>query len=114
MKLIEIHDAASDLDKAAGVVNVLRQLEPADIEILYAAHQIYSKLADESMLGVALLAPRSALMHQLMAHEMARQGNTQGAIAQYREAVEIDSRRPGLRFELAEMLTNSASRSEQD
>jgi tetratricopeptide (TPR) repeat protein len=114
MELIEIYYAATDLDKAAGVVGVLRQLEPANTEILYTAHQIYSDLAGETMLSVAMLAPKSARMRQLMAHEMARQGDTQGAIAHYREALKIDPQRPGLHFELAEMLSNSSSRSDQD
>lgn len=114
MELIEIYYASTDLDKAAGVVTILRQLEPANTEILYTAHQIYSDLADETMLSVAMLAPKSARMHQLMAHEMARQSDTQGAIAHYREALKIDPQRPGLHFELAEMLSNSSSRSDQD
>jgi len=114
MELIEIYYGANDLDKAAGVVSALRQLQPTNVEILYTAHQIYSELADESMLSVAMLAPKSARMHQLMAHEMARQGDTQGAIAQFREAVKADPGRPGLHYELAEMLGNSSSRAEQD
>jgi cytochrome c-type biogenesis protein CcmH/NrfG len=95
-------------------VTVLRQLEPTNIEILYTAHQIYSELADESILSIAMLAPRSAPMHQLMAHELARQSDTQGATAQYREALHTDPQRRGTRFELAELLTHSASRSDQD
>jgi cytochrome c-type biogenesis protein CcmH/NrfG len=66
------------------------------------------------MLSVGMLAPKSARMHQLMAHEMARQGDTQGAIAQFREAVKADPQRPGLHYELAEMLTNSSTRADQD
>jgi tetratricopeptide (TPR) repeat protein len=42
-----------------------------------------------------------------MAHEAARQGNTQGAIAQYREALKLDTKIPGLHFELAEALNGS-------
>jgi cytochrome c-type biogenesis protein CcmH/NrfG len=45
---------------------------------------------------------------------MARQGNTEGAIAHYREAVKIDPRLPGLRFELAEALNLSAAPSDQE
>jgi tetratricopeptide (TPR) repeat protein len=114
MELIEIYYGVSELDKAAGVVSTLRQLEPTNVEILYTSHQIYSELADESMLTVGMLAPKSARMHQLMAHEMARQGDTQGAIAQFREAVKADPQRPGLHYELAEMLTNSSARADQD
>ncbi len=108
MELIGIYYASGDLDKAAAVVGILRRLRPADAGILYAAHRIYSEQADEAMLGVSMLAPNSAWMHQLMAHEMVRQGDTEGAIAHYREALRIDPRSPGLHFELAEALSVSS------
>jgi cytochrome c-type biogenesis protein CcmH/NrfG len=114
MELIEIDYGANDLDKAAGVVSALRQLKPADPDILYTAHRIYSDLADEAMLSMAMLAPDSARMHQLTAHEMARAGNTAGAIAQYRRALKMDPRLPGAHFELAEMLSISSVTAERD
>jgi len=114
MELIEIYYSASELDKAAGVVSVLRELQPADVDILYTAQRIYSDLADENLLSIALLAPESARMHQLMAHEAARQGNTAGAIAQYREALKIDPKLPGVHFELAEALSGSPSASDRE
>lgn len=107
MELIELYYGAGALDKAAAIISVLRQLKPTDIDILYTAHQIYLDLADESMLSITMLAPDSARMHQLMAHEAARQGNTDGAIAQYREALQINPKIPGLHFELAEALSGS-------
>ncbi len=114
MELVEIYYAAGELDKAAGVVGVLKQLAPENTDILYTAHRIYSDLAGESMLSVAMLAPKSARMHQMMAQEMARQGNTEGAIAHYREAVKLDPQLPGLRFELAEALNLSSSAADQE
>jgi Tfp pilus assembly protein PilF len=114
MELIELYYGAGSLDKAAAVVSVLRQLKPTDIDILYTAHRIYLDLADESMLSITMLAPDSARMHQLMAHEAARQGNTEGAIAQYRQALKIDPKIPGLHFELAEALSGSKQPSDRE
>jgi Tfp pilus assembly protein PilF len=105
MELIELYYGAGELEEAAGVVGMLRQLKPTDPEILYTAYRIHSALTDEAMLGVATTAPGSAHMHQLMAHELARQGNTDGAVAHYREALKIDPRLPGAHFELAETLS---------
>ncbi|MBV9300774.1 MAG: tetratricopeptide repeat protein [Acidobacteriaceae bacterium] len=113
MELIEIYYGSGTLDKAAGIVSALRQLRPTDVDILYTANRIYSDLADESMLSLAMLAPDSARMHQMMAHEAARQGNTQGAIAQYREAMKLDPNIPGLHFELAEALAGSSQPSDR-
>jgi cytochrome c-type biogenesis protein CcmH/NrfG len=72
--------------------------------VLYAAYRTYSDLAGESMLSLSLAAPDSAQMHQLLAHEDARQGNTSAALQQFRTAISINPHLPGIHFELAELL----------
>lgn len=56
---------------------------------------------------MSLVAPDSEQMHQLLAHEETREGNTNGAIAEYRKAIAIDPHLPGVHFELAELLHTS-------
>jgi tetratricopeptide (TPR) repeat protein len=107
MELIEIYTASGDQDKAAIIISQLRRADPENKEVLYAAYRIYADLSGESMLTLSLLAPDSAQMHQIMAHEETRQGNTNGAIAQYRKAIAINPRLPGIHFELAELLNSS-------
>ena len=107
MELIEVYFAADELEKAAGVVGVLRQLRPADLEIAYTAYRIYSALTDLATLDVATTAPGSARMHQITAHELTRRGNDQEAIAHYRAALKLDPRLPGAHFELAETLNDA-------
>jgi cytochrome c-type biogenesis protein CcmH/NrfG len=75
--------------------------------VLYAAYRTYADLSGESMLSLSLVAPDSAQMHQLLAHELIRQGNTNDAIAEFRKAVAIDPNLPGVHFELAELLSTS-------
>jgi Tfp pilus assembly protein PilF len=102
-ELIDLY-SAGELGKAAGVVEMLRQLKPDDPDILYTAYRIYSAQTDEAMLSIALSAPASARMHQVQAHQLARQGVKDDAIAHYREALKIDPHLPGAHFELAELL----------
>jgi tetratricopeptide (TPR) repeat protein len=109
MELIELYSASRELDKAAAVVSTLRELKPTDEAILYTAYRIYSDLADESMLSLSVVAPNSARMHQAMAHELAKRGNTAEAIDNYRAALKIDPQLPGLHFELGDMLRASGS-----
>ena len=108
LELAGLDTELGDLESAAAVVAKLRKTDPDNPEVLYAAYRTYSDLAGESMLALSLAAPDSAQMHQLLAHEDARQGNTNGAIAQYRKAIAIDPHLPGVHFELAELLRTSS------
>jgi tetratricopeptide (TPR) repeat protein len=107
MELLELYTASQDLEKASGVVNAMRQADPVNPAVLYAGYRVYSDLASETMLSLALAAPDSAQTHQMMAHEEARVGNTAGARAQYQKALEIDPKLPGIHFELGELLALS-------
>jgi tetratricopeptide (TPR) repeat protein len=113
MELTEIHFAGGDLEKAAGLIGALRNIRPTDPDILYTAHRIYSDLAEEARLTVAMAAPDSARMHQLMADEAARRGNYDGAIEQYREAIRIEPHLPGIHFQLADALRALSSQADQ-
>jgi tetratricopeptide (TPR) repeat protein len=104
MELIEIYSRSGDLDKAAAVIATLKKLSPTDPSVLYSAYRLYSDLADESLLSLSFVAPKSARMHQAMAHELAKRGSTSEAIENYRAAIKLDPQIPGIHFELAEML----------
>ncbi len=108
LELVGLDTESGDLDKAAAVFAQLRKVDPTNAELLYAAYRTYSDLAGESMLALSLAAPDSAQMHQLLAHEDTRQGNTTAAIAQYRKAIAINPHLPGVHFELAELLSTSS------
>jgi Tfp pilus assembly protein PilF len=108
LELVGLDTESGDLDKAAAVIAQLRKANPDNAEVMYAAYRTYSDLAGESMLALSLAVPDSAQMHQLLAHEDIRQGNTNAAIAQYRKAIAIDPHLPGVHFELAELLHTSA------
>jgi Tfp pilus assembly protein PilF len=106
LELVSADTQHGDLEQAAAILAQLRKVVPDDPEVLYAAYRTYSDLAGESMLALSLAAPDSAQMHQLMAHEDTRQGNNNGAVAQFRKAIAIDPHLP-VHFELAELLHTS-------
>ena len=112
-ELMELYYASGELEKAANIVGVLHRLRPNDAGVLAKAYRIYSDQAAEAMLSVSMLAPKSAWMHELIAQEMVRQGNSEAAVEHYREALRMDARLPGLHFELAEVLSNSPSANDQ-
>jgi tetratricopeptide (TPR) repeat protein len=108
LELVDLYSASGDLPKAAPVIAALRDADPTNLELIYTAYRVYSDLLDESRLSLIVAGPNSARVHQMMAHELAQQGHTDEAIANYREALKIDPSASGLHFELAEMLNNSA------
>ncbi len=109
LELVGLYTGLSELEQAAATIAQLRKSDPSNPEVLYAAYRTYADLSSESMLALALAAPDSAQMHQLLAHEEIKEGNTNGAIAQYRQAMAIDPRLPGVHLELAELLNSSSS-----
>ena len=104
LELIEIYSATQELDKAAGVVAILRQVSPTDPRVLYAAYRIHTDLAGEAMLDLLIAAPESGQMYQAMAHELYHVGDLPGTIADLRKAIAADPKLPGIHFELAEAL----------
>jgi Tfp pilus assembly protein PilF len=107
LELVGLYTQSGDLELAAAILSQLRKTAPDNPEVLYAAYRTYSELSGEAMLALSLAAPDSAEMHQLLAHEETREGNTNRAIAEYRKAIAIDPHLPGVHFELADLLNTS-------
>jgi tetratricopeptide (TPR) repeat protein len=107
LELVSLYTQFGDLDEAAGTIAQLRKAAPDNTEVLYAAYRTFADLSSESMMALALSSPDSAQMHQLLAHEEIKEGNTNGAIAEFRKALAIDPHLPGIHFELAELLHTS-------
>ena len=102
--LIESYAASDDLDKASDVIGTLLKLAPTDPALLYTSYRIHSQMAVAAMTALALSAPDSAQTHQAMAHELQRDHDTAGTIANLKQALAIDPSLPGGHFELAEVL----------
>jgi tetratricopeptide (TPR) repeat protein len=111
LELAGLYGQMGDLEKAAVLLDKLHKQLPDHTEILYASYRTYADLAGQSMLELSMTAPDSAQMHQIMAHEETRQGNTAGAIKQYRLAIAADPHLPGVHFELGELLSTSTDAS---
>lgn len=107
LELVELDSSSGQLTKAAAVTEKLEELSPQDPQILFTAWEISSQLMEQSLLNMLLVAPDSAEMHMMMGGQLGRQGDHVGAIAQYRKAVQLNPKFPGVHFELAEQLRAS-------
>jgi tetratricopeptide (TPR) repeat protein len=114
MALAELDYQWRDLEKASAVLAVLQKLDPANVDVLYVIYRVHTDLATQARDNLALIAPNSARMHQVLAQHLFTEGDAKGAVAQYREAVRIDPHLPGAHFELGEaILKDSMSEGSQ-
>lgn len=109
LELVSLDTGADDLTSASDVIVQLQKTDPENPEVLYAAYRTYSELEARSMLTLSLVAPNSAQMHELLAHEEIKRGDTNAAVAEFRKAIAIDPDLPGVHFDLAELLETSPS-----
>jgi tetratricopeptide (TPR) repeat protein len=103
-ELIESYASTDDFDKASQMIGALLKLEPTNPALLYISYRIHSQMAEAAMLELGLAAPDSAQTHQAMAHELQRDRDLAGTIANLRKALALDPSLPGIHFELAEAL----------
>ena len=108
MELAGLYDEQGDLGATAAVMHTLVNLDPDNVNVLFMAQRVYSELADDTMNKLAVLAPGSARMQQVIAQHLVNGGDLKGAVEHYRKALQIDPRLPGLHFELAEAILEMA------
>ena len=109
VELADLYYQNGDLDHTLPVVRELVNLDPDNADLLFFAQRIYSEMADDTMNKLALLAPDSARMQQLIAERLVNAGDLNGAVEHYRKALAIDPRLPGMHFELAEAILEGSS-----
>jgi cytochrome c-type biogenesis protein CcmH/NrfG len=105
--LVQSYMAGNEIDKAASTVAVLLDADPTNAGLLLSSYRFYSELANNAMITLALAAPESAELHQAMAQELARHGTDDSAIANYRQAIKLNPKLPGIHYELGSLLYNS-------
>jgi len=117
VELANFYYQQGELEKTAGVLHALLDGSPDNVDLLFFAQRVYSELADTALNKLAVLAPGSARMEQLIAERLINAGDLKDAIIHYRKALELDPKLPGMHFELAESLMegtpNDASAQEQ-
>ena len=113
LELANLYSQQGDLDHTAAMMRSLVDLNPDNVEILYMAQQVYTELAEDTLNKLAILAPGSARMQQVIAERLINEGDLKGATEHYQKALEINPRLPGVHYELAEAILESAPNDEQ-
>jgi tetratricopeptide (TPR) repeat protein len=113
MELADSYYQQGELEKTASVLHELLNLNPDNIDILFFAQRVYSELADNTLNKLAVLAPGSARMEQLIAERLINAGDLKNATEHYQKALQIDPKLPGMHFELAETMMESSPNDEK-
>lgn len=108
MELARIYEQEGDMNATASVMRSLVDTDPDNVDILFMAQRVYTELADDTLNKLAIVAPGSARMQQVIAERLVNEGDLKGAIEHYRKALQLDPRLPGMHFELGEALLESA------
>jgi tetratricopeptide (TPR) repeat protein len=108
LELAGLYEQHGEPGNTASVMQSLVDLDPDNVEVLFMAQRVYSELADDTLNKLAVLAPGSARMQQVIAEYSVNNANLKGAIEHYRKALEIDPRLSGVHYELAEAILESS------
>jgi tetratricopeptide (TPR) repeat protein len=108
IELASLYTQQGDPTATASLMTSLVDLDPDNVDVLFMAQRVYSELADNTLNKLAVLAPGSARMQQVIAERLVNEADLKGAIDHYRKALAIDSKLPGVHFELGEAILQSA------
>jgi tetratricopeptide (TPR) repeat protein len=108
LELATLYDQQGDPGATASVMRSLVDLDPDNVDVLFMAQRVYSELADDTLNKLAVLAPGSARMQQVIAEHLVNGGDLQQAIEHYKKALQIDPRLHGVHFELGEAILQSS------
>ncbi|HUJ29712.1 MAG TPA: tetratricopeptide repeat protein [Candidatus Acidoferrum sp.] len=107
MELATLYFQNGDLEHAAATAQSLVDLNPDNVDILYFAQLVYNELADETLNKLAIIAPGSARMQQVIAEHLVNLGDLPHAIEHYKKCLQMDPHLPGAHYELAEAIFQS-------
>jgi tetratricopeptide (TPR) repeat protein len=108
LELASLYGQQGDPGATACVMRSLVDLDPDNVDVLFMAQRVYSELADDTLNKLAVVAPGSARMQQVIAERLINGGDLQHAIDHYKRALQIDPHLQGVRFELGEAVLQSA------
>ncbi len=89
-----------DFEKAAEHLQALARREPKNQEVWYLLGKVYMQLSQASLAKLNEIDPNSYLSHQISGEVMESMNNMDGALLEYKRAVEVAPDRHGTHYHL--------------
>lgn len=91
-----------DFGPAASHLQELTKREPKDQEVWYMLGNVYIQLSEAALAKVDAIDPNSVLSHEIRGDIMASMKNFDGALVEYKKAVDIAPNQIGTHYKLAD------------
>jgi tetratricopeptide (TPR) repeat protein len=91
---------SGDLDGAADHLKKLSQRKPDNQEVLYLLGKVHMKLSEQALSRLNQINPDSAWVHEISGEVMESMKNYDGAVIEYKKAVEIAPQQAGTHYSL--------------
>jgi tetratricopeptide (TPR) repeat protein len=92
-----------DFEAAAVHLQQLATREPNDQHVLYLLGKVYTELARQALAKMNSIDPNSVWAHEVAGEIMESMKNYDGAIVEYKKAIEVAPRQPGAHYKLGDL-----------
>jgi tetratricopeptide (TPR) repeat protein len=92
-----------DFEAAAIHLQQLAKREPNDQHVLYLLGKVYTELARQALAKMNAIDPNSVWAHEVSGEIMESMKNYDGAIVEYKKAIEVAPRQPGAHYKLGDL-----------
>ena len=90
-----------ELEAATTPLQDLARREPQNQEVWYLLGKTHMRLSEQALTRMNAIDPNSALAHEVSGEIMESMKNYDGAVVEYKKAIELEPQRPGSHFKLA-------------
>jgi tetratricopeptide (TPR) repeat protein len=91
----------NEWDSAADHLRQIAQRQPKNQEIWYLLGKVHMKLSEQALSKLNEIDPNSVWVHEISGEVMESMKNFDGALIEYKKAVEIAPQQPGFHYSLA-------------
>lgn len=92
-----------DFETAAAHLQQLAKRQPANERVWYLLGRVYMQLSEQALGKINQINPDSVWAHEISAELMESMKNYEGAVVEYKKALEIAPKQPGLHLKLGDL-----------